>query len=964
MIFLSPQARATIESQFSAAVNEVLGEGDSLYRNLLGQYEDPIALLNANPDAATNRTKDRIYPRKDPDTGEYVIGINHKIGRSRAALSQHEDGMSFADALRQFRQDVDLAARQSDRYIRANRLTDMPAQIGEALTGLTFELGADSIRELDLASDLRRGDLNAAAEKVRQYSTVSESDTASVRQETDAGGQPRGVQRRAGRGELRANRTATLAGSLNEIGRILANPQAALPSYATAVGLPRVANQTRDQIPDFSSTPQGRVISGDFNSVTPEIRESGYTFGHEIVMPRDSTPEEIQTAEQYLSRLDQFYADQGLERANRGVKVVGRDTNRGVDGVIHVEPFFADDLEARRAIEANPEAYAALSVETLGSLPNSRFIPPHKQNDPGAVTPDGVSERDWWSDTLFTHFADNIQEPVAPFPTLPPVTEAEEVGVPAADLPPVPQVSFEETQVASIEPAAPPPIFTEDSPQVTFNEEILPSINALTQAPILDNVDPLLRDDGSLGIVLASDRSDVPTTEPSLASRAGTGLRNVLDFENARADEFREDVSGAVGGVRDFFTDRIDTARILFDARAALTPQGRIAAQWGDPDAQISPLVDAARNQFRETVSTAGDAVADLPRMVSNIFRDNPTNPVNEFVGGFTGTNPGLRPDLPAPAPTPVTRVGGTTTGVPGYAGAPVPVGPQLPEFAGPPVPNSIAIAPLSPLTSPEDGFAREPLSYDQEVAALVSRAQIENRQSGNALLDFEREQRGLIQPQVDTIFGQLQAEREQEQALAAANREAGFVEATRRAAQNRTIRNLRTAESLAPNASGTNVALEALGSLDGLTLENSNDALRGLIGASESGGSSNLFDAATDQQARAFQSGNEQRNLQRVQDLNTQLLQPPSDFRQAIQTTNDRSQARNIFNSIAQQEASPTAPIDIFASEENLTAAQILAAQRRELEERQQLAQQQLTRILSHPEFKAATERLRTGRR
>ena len=156
---------------------------------------------------------------------------------------------------------------------------------------------------------------------------------------------------------------------------------------------PTILDTTRDQIPGFKSIPGNRYISGDFNAASSDAQ------GFEIIIPSDSTAEERNAAEEYVLALDSFFQSHGIPRPNRGVKVSGKG-QRGVKGVIHTEPFFAKDTEARRVIEENAEEYALIMKTTLGAIPGANFIPPHKSTDGGAETPDGVNERDFFTGVI------------------------------------------------------------------------------------------------------------------------------------------------------------------------------------------------------------------------------------------------------------------------------------------------------------------------------------------------------------------------------------------------------------------------------------------------------------------------------------------------------------------------------------------------------------------------------------
>jgi hypothetical protein len=60
------------------------------------------------------------------------------------------------------------------------------------------------------------------------------------------------------------------------------------------------------------------------------------------------------------------------------------ENGRGVKGQFHTEPFFLGDTAALNAIRGDLDGYARVLAKTLGTLDGVTFMPPHKQNDPGA----------------------------------------------------------------------------------------------------------------------------------------------------------------------------------------------------------------------------------------------------------------------------------------------------------------------------------------------------------------------------------------------------------------------------------------------------------------------------------------------------------------------------------------------------------------------------------------------------
>jgi hypothetical protein len=152
-----------------------------------------------------------------------------------------------------------------------------------------------------------------------------------------------------------------------------------------------VVPQSRDQLSQERrrSLPGQRIVSLDFNGFTKKAR------GVEIVIPDDATPEERQAAQNYVDRVAQFFRENGLEDYPvRGVRTTS-ENKRGMSGYFHTEPFFNSDPEAVEIITNNTTDYAKILAETLGNIPGVTFIPPHTASSPGAVLPNGTSERDF-----------------------------------------------------------------------------------------------------------------------------------------------------------------------------------------------------------------------------------------------------------------------------------------------------------------------------------------------------------------------------------------------------------------------------------------------------------------------------------------------------------------------------------------------------------------------------------------
>ena len=168
------------------------------------------------------------------------------------------------------------------------------------------------------------------------------------------------------------------------------------PTYRSHKGSYRVINKTRDQISGFSSKAGNRMISLDFNDA-----DNKSARGIEIKVPSDATSQEIEAAEAWARETQQFYKSNGINvplRHGNGIKRGGR----GVGGVFHTEPFFASNKNAIKLLQDKPEEYAQIVGRTLGHIKGAAFIPPHKSNDPGAVSGD-INERDFAIKTILPY---------------------------------------------------------------------------------------------------------------------------------------------------------------------------------------------------------------------------------------------------------------------------------------------------------------------------------------------------------------------------------------------------------------------------------------------------------------------------------------------------------------------------------------------------------------------------------
>lgn len=113
-------------------------------------------------------------------------------------------------------------------------------------------------------------------------------------------------------------------------------------------------------------------ISLDFNAAP-----SGTARGTEVIVPDSASPELRAAAEAYNQAVVQFAANNGIAGyPNRGVKTRS-ENGRGVAHTVHTEPFFNSDGAMQKAIQANPQAFAAIYRDAFGGLANTRIIPPH-----------------------------------------------------------------------------------------------------------------------------------------------------------------------------------------------------------------------------------------------------------------------------------------------------------------------------------------------------------------------------------------------------------------------------------------------------------------------------------------------------------------------------------------------------------------------------------------------------------
>ena len=166
-----------------------------------------------------------------------------------------------------------------------------------------------------------------------------------------------------------------------------------------ASGRFNVDSRTRDQIKGFKSRAGHRFIALDFNDA-----QNKSARGIEIKIPKDATADEKRKAIAWAKQTQAFLKSKGVKvpiRRGNGIKTDGS----GITGVFHTEPFFASNVAARKAIEADPEGYAGVLARTLGAIEGVTFIPPHEQGARGGTTSGKYSERTFASNHLIPALA-------------------------------------------------------------------------------------------------------------------------------------------------------------------------------------------------------------------------------------------------------------------------------------------------------------------------------------------------------------------------------------------------------------------------------------------------------------------------------------------------------------------------------------------------------------------------------
>lgn len=179
----------------------------------------------------------------------------------------------------------------------------------------------------------------------------------------------------------------------------------------------RTFKGSRDQISNFHSRPGKRYVALDFNADPKEQAR-----GIEVVVPRNASSDEIERAKDWVQKTHAFFKSHGVDVPIRqdsdgdgvkdGVKIGG-----GKKGVIHTEPFFANDTEAREVIQNNGAEYGRILGSTLGQIAGVTFIAPHTRigaadSNPGeGAVSGGFSEREFAMKFILPHLEGSRKTP-------------------------------------------------------------------------------------------------------------------------------------------------------------------------------------------------------------------------------------------------------------------------------------------------------------------------------------------------------------------------------------------------------------------------------------------------------------------------------------------------------------------------------------------------------------------------
>lgn len=148
-----------------------------------------------------------------------------------------------------------------------------------------------------------------------------------------------------------------------------------------------VTNSTRDELP-FSSQHGARIVSLDFNSA------DGNPSGVEAVVPRDISQDDLIEVRRWALLTYRLFKLAGYDVPLRHGDGIIPEPKRGAPGIIHLEPFFMEDVRAVEIISDNAYEYAGIIALTVGQIKGVTIVPPHTSTDRGAVMSNGVSERE------------------------------------------------------------------------------------------------------------------------------------------------------------------------------------------------------------------------------------------------------------------------------------------------------------------------------------------------------------------------------------------------------------------------------------------------------------------------------------------------------------------------------------------------------------------------------------------
>lgn len=156
-------------------------------------------------------------------------------------------------------------------------------------------------------------------------------------------------------------------------------------------------NDLKAKTGKFSSGPNNRIVSLDFNAASPAAR------GYELAVPSNLTAEEEALCNAYLDQLGELYRRNGISNKKRGNGLVKKNFR----GIIFTEPFFNGDHASIDFIAKNYNAYNQILLNTLGKISGVTLIAPHNNSrEITKIGPSGegavlryngetITEREW-----------------------------------------------------------------------------------------------------------------------------------------------------------------------------------------------------------------------------------------------------------------------------------------------------------------------------------------------------------------------------------------------------------------------------------------------------------------------------------------------------------------------------------------------------------------------------------------